>query len=231
MRARVVWFALVLQIAAADAHADPDAAGASVHLAGGIAAYRAREFQRAMEELLEANRQAPELVEPYRWIALTEAEVDDCPSALINIETFLSRVPGTDPRVPELVALRARCQSTGSVTVESTPSGAAIRIDQGPVVATTPVSRLAMRTGRHTITVEKSGFEPLSREVDVHALAADRERFALTMVQATPWTQRWWFWVGVGAATVALTALALDVRHQGDPGFPAVTCTSTGCQP
>ncbi|HEX3761076.1 MAG TPA: PEGA domain-containing protein, partial [Kofleriaceae bacterium] len=204
MTVRVACLALVLQMAAA-AHADPGNAGASVHLERGIAAYRARAFDRAMDELLEANRQAPDLVEPYRWIARTEAEIDDCQSALINIESFLSRVPGNDPRVPELVAVRERCQRTGRLTVESTPSGAAIRVDQGPVVATTPVSRLAMRVGRHTITVEKPGFEPMSREVDVHALAAERAGFALATVHAAPVTQRWWFWVGVGAAIVALT--------------------------
>lgn len=232
MTMRVVCIALalqILQVAQIDAApADPDAAG---HLERGIAAYRARAFDRAMEELLAANRQAPELVEPYRWIALTEAEIDDCASALLNVEAFLARVPGADPRVAELVALRERCQSTGSVAVESSPSGAAIRVDRGPVLGITPVSRLAMRVGRHTITVEKTGFEPASREVDVHALAADRAWFVLAATPTPSVAQRWWFWVGVGVGVVGLTALALEARHPGDPGFPAVTCTSAGCQP
>lgn len=234
MSVRVVCLALGVAMGAATAHADPDDGNAAIHLERGIAAYRAHDFSRAMTELLLANQQALESPEPYRWIALTEAEIEDCRSALINIDTFLSLVPAGDPRVPELMAVRDRCLHTGRLTVESTPSGAAIRIDGGPVVGTTPANRLAMRAGRHTITVDKPGFESMSRDVDVHAMATDHAGFALLAAHQTPLAQRWWFWVGVGAATAALGALAYDMRPMSDPGrssLPAVTCTVSGCRP
>lgn len=234
MSVRVVCLALGVAMGAATAHADPDDGTAAIHLERGIAAYRAHDFSRAMTELLLANQQALESPEPYRWIALTEAEIEDCRSALINIDTFLSLVPAGDPRVPELMALRDRCLHTGRLTVESTPSGAAIRIDGGPVVGTTPVDRLAMRAGRHTITADKPGFESMSRDVDVHAMATDHAGFALLAAHQTPLAQRWWFWVGLGAATAALGALAYDMRPSpgsGLPSLPAVTCTASGCRP
>jgi PEGA domain-containing protein len=235
MSVRVAWFALVAGMAGA-AHADPDDGSAAIHLERGIAAYRAHEFSRAMTELLAANRQALDSPEPYRWIALTEAEIDDCRSALINIETFVSLVPAGDPRVPELTALRDRCRYTGNLTVESTPSGAAIRIDRGPVVGATPLRHLAMRAGRHTITVDKPGFESQSRDVDVRALATDHAGFALTAAHDTLLVQHWWFWVGVGAAAFALGVVAYDQRAStgpgsSPPGLPPVTCTASGCRP
>ncbi|HEX5063097.1 MAG TPA: hypothetical protein VFV99_27165, partial [Kofleriaceae bacterium] len=46
---------------------------------------------------------------PYRWLALTEIQLGDCPSALPNIEGFVSRVDTTDPRLPEMTRWREFC--------------------------------------------------------------------------------------------------------------------------
>jgi hypothetical protein len=112
--ARIVLAALV---ATAVARAEP-ASGppgdtvqnrALIHLDRGVAAYRARDFHRAHAELAEASRLAPDRPNPYRWLALTDAALGDCDSALVNVEGFLSRVAADDPRVGELRALRDRC--------------------------------------------------------------------------------------------------------------------------
>jgi hypothetical protein len=112
--ARIVLAALV---ATAVARADP-APGtpgdtvenrALIHLDRGVAAYRAGDFHRAHAELALANQLAPDRPNPYRWLALTEAALGDCDSALVDIEGFLSRVAADDPRIGELRALRERC--------------------------------------------------------------------------------------------------------------------------
>jgi hypothetical protein len=186
-----------------------------------------------MQELLLANRAALAAPEPYRWIALTEVQIDDCRSALINIATFISLVPTGDPRVPELVEARDRCQRSGSLTVESTPSGAAIRVDGRPVVGTTPLTGLTIDSGLHTIAVDKPGFEGQSRRVEVRALTAEYAGFELAPEHERPLAQRWWFWGAVGAAAVvASIALTYHPSH-GPPamGLPTVTCTTSGCTP
>jgi hypothetical protein len=89
--------------------APADDADALAHLDRGVAAYRARDFALAERELEQAHQLAPDRPNPFRWLALVEAELGECPAALVNIESFMSRVPAGDPRVAELVQLRERC--------------------------------------------------------------------------------------------------------------------------
>jgi hypothetical protein len=74
-------------------------------------------------------------------------------------------------------ALRERCLHSGRSSVDSTPPGATIRVDDGPVVGTTPAKRLAIRVGDRTLTVEKPGFESQSRRIHVHASGIDHASF------------------------------------------------------
>jgi len=113
MTAHVAWIVVAAQLVAAIGHADPAADQALVHLDRGVAAYRAGDLARAHAELAAASALAPDRPNPYRWLALTEVELGDCRSALVNIESFLSRVPAGDPRVAEVVALRGRCLAPG----------------------------------------------------------------------------------------------------------------------
>jgi hypothetical protein len=112
--ARIVLAAL-LATAVARAEPAPGPPGdtvenrALIHLDRGVAAYRAGDFHRAHAELALANQLAPDRPNPYRWLALTEAALGDCDSALVNVEGFLSRVAADDPRIGELRALRERC--------------------------------------------------------------------------------------------------------------------------
>lgn len=255
MSARWAWVAVIVQLAAVVAHAQPappaelaqpapirDEDDAQTHLDRGIAAYGAHDFPRAMDELSLANRLAPEAAEPLRWLALTQAELDDCRSALANIDSFAARVPRNDPRIPELVALRSRCLQNGRLSVDSAPRGAQVSIDGGRPIATTPVKRLAMRAGRHTVTVELPGFEPQSHEVEVGALRTDYTSFSLVLEHETSITRRWWFWVAIGALAITAGGITYGVLHDGSqdgamqmmpagPPFPIITCTPTGCRP
>lgn len=105
-----------LAAAGARTHADPPPAGASPvetealgHLDRGVAAYRAGDYTLAEHELHAAQQLVPDRANPYRWLALTEAALGECPAALIDVESFLSRIAADDPRVAEMVQLRQRC--------------------------------------------------------------------------------------------------------------------------
>src|SRR5882724_3666567 len=111
MTAHAARIALATQLVATLARAEPaGAAGAADaraldHLDRGVAAYRAGDYRGAEAELRAASELAPDRPNPYRWLALTEAALGDCPGALVHVEAFLSRVALGDPRIAELVAL------------------------------------------------------------------------------------------------------------------------------
>ncbi len=102
-------FVTAIVVMARVARADPKETEALAHLDRGVAAYRAHDYALAKGELDEAHRLAPDKPNPYRWLALTEAELGNCKDALVDIESFLSRVSRGDARVPEMIALRERC--------------------------------------------------------------------------------------------------------------------------
>jgi Flp pilus assembly protein TadD len=113
MTSRVMWIAVAVQLATTVVRADP-AGDALAHLDRGVAAYRAGDYALAHTELAAASELAPDRPNPYRWLAMTEVALGDCRTALVHIESFLSRVPAGDPRVAELVALRAGCLAPAS---------------------------------------------------------------------------------------------------------------------
>jgi hypothetical protein len=252
MMAHVAWIVLAAQLAAAVGHAAPSPAPPPVppsspaapspldptenraldHLDRGVAAYRAGDYDRARAELTAASALAPDRPNPYRWLALTEAALHDCANALIHVESFLSRVAHDDPRVAEMSALRERCLHTGLVTVISTPSGAAIRLDGGPPSATTPVQHLAMRTGRHRIVVEKPGFVAETHDFDLAATGELHQSFTLAPAPASrSVVQRWWFWAAVGAVAITAAGVTYGLTRGSDPRLPPVTCDPAGCHP
>ena len=213
------------------AEAPPPAEDAPAHLQRGIAAYRARHFAQAVDELLQANGLAPERPEPYRWLALTEVEIDDCPSALLNVDTFLAHAPQGDPAAAELLGVRDRCLHTGNVDVDSNPSGAEVRIDGGPVIAATPAHRLAIRIGTHELTLRKPGFEALHERIEVRALGHHYASFALTPARDTSLSRHWWFWAALGAVAVTAIGITYEATRTTEPRLAGITCTSSGCTP
>jgi len=232
MTPRVAWIVVAAQLVATVARAEPAEQRALAHLDRGVAAYRAGDFARAHVELAEAQRLAPDRPNPYRWLALTEVELGDCRSALVSVESFLSRVAAGDPRVAEVIAVRGRCASTGTLHVESTPSGAAIRIDGGAPIATTPTPDLALGVGRHRLTLEKPGYVTQSEPLEVRAMGVTQARYALVAAPAErPIYQRWWFWTAVGAVAITAAGVTYGLTRDGDARLPPVTCGATGCHP
>jgi hypothetical protein len=238
MTAHVARIVLAAQLVAAVGHADPGGPAdpteqrALEHLDRGVAAYRAGDYRRAHAEIAEASQLAPDRPNPYRWLALTEAALGDCASALIHVESFLSRVAADDPRIAELARLRERCLHTGLVTVTSTPSGATIRLDGGSPVATTPARHLAMRTGPHRLTIEKPGFVAVTHDLEVVASGELWSSFTLTAEPAArPLVRRWWFWAAVGALAITAAGITYEVTRGSESRLPPVTCDPSGCHP
>lgn len=102
-------FALLATLVPASARADRVDSEALAHLDRGVAAYKLADYATARRELDAAVELVPDRANPYRWRALTELAQHDCPTAVVDIESFLSRVPAGDARVAELTAARDRC--------------------------------------------------------------------------------------------------------------------------
>ena len=109
--------ALICVTFALPAHAGDEAA-ALQHLDKGVAAFRAGDYAFAHGELTLARDLAPAKPNPYRWLALTEVQLGDCPHALGNIESFLARVPDNDPRVGEMTRLRELCKRGANLQLD-----------------------------------------------------------------------------------------------------------------
>jgi len=234
MTARVAWIAVVAQLATTVVHADPTEAEnrALAHLDRGVAAFRAGDFAQARAEIAVAQRLAPDRPNPYRWLAMAEVELGDCRSALVDIESFLSRVPAGDPRVAEVIALRGRCIPTGMLRVDSAPSGAALHVDGGPPIATTPTPSLAIAAGMHRIGIAKPGYVALEAALEVRAVGVTYARYALIAERADrPVYRRWWFWAAVGAVAITAAGLSYAATRDGEARLPLVTCDDGGCHP
>ncbi|MFT3697834.1 MAG: hypothetical protein QM831_32135 [Kofleriaceae bacterium] len=107
---------LMARVAAADPEAE-----ALAHLDHGIAAYRIADYPTARKELDAAIELVPDRANPYRWRALTEAAQHDCVNALVDIESFLSRAPAGDERIPEMTQLRDHCVARATVASPPPP--------------------------------------------------------------------------------------------------------------
>jgi len=114
-------FAALALLAPATASADRVESEALGHLDRGVAAYRLADYPTARRELDAAIDLVPDRANPYRWRALTELAQHDCTNAIIDIESFLSRVPADDDRIAELATARDRCVATAKVTLAPLP--------------------------------------------------------------------------------------------------------------
>jgi hypothetical protein len=229
MRAVVASIAVAATCLAAPVRADPTEAAALVHLHRGVAAFRAGDFARAHREFEAARELAPDRPNPYRWLALTEVQTGDCRRAVVNADAFLSRVAADDPRAAELVRVRELCGRTAVLRVESTPSRAALRIDDA-VVGRTPYRAPSMRPGTYRLSADRDGYEPVERSIVVRpgtdlAIRLDLEP------RARPITRRWWFWTAVaaGAAAAVTATVVLASRGEGDQLLAPIRCDATGC--
>lgn len=228
MRAVVVTIAVALAPVAARADAVEEAA--RVHLDRGIAAFQAGDFTRAHRELAAAHDLAPDRANPYRWLALTEIQLGDCASALVNLEAFLTRVGPDDPRVAEMVRLRELCQRTGALRITSVPPSATLRID-GAVVGTTPYVSLSMRAGSHDVIADKRGYHEAKRTVVVDGGSDIALELTLPPVRASI-TKQWWFWTAVGVVALGVTGAVIYAASDDDPTvLPPIHCNALGCMP
>jgi hypothetical protein len=201
----------------------------------GIAQFNAGQLAAARESFVKARDLVPDKANPYRWLGLVDARMGHCAEAVRELETFLQKVPAGDARVAEAVTLRDRCKEDvqprmGTLVVESTPSGAEVRLDDANAVevASTPYHNEAVPAGNHVVFVKKGGYELVTRGVAVNQHETVRVELTLkelpktarvesTATTATqeklappPKKKRYWI-AGVVVGVVAAAALGVGL--------------------
>ena len=231
MRALVAIVVTACAVTAARADDTPDEQEAVRHLNLGVAAYKAGRFDEALRELAETERLAPDRANTHRWFAVVYARIGDCKSALAHVDGYMARVGEADRRLPEILELRDRCLGAATLFVRSTPDGASVRIDGGPVAGTTPYRALGVRGGSHVVAVDKPGYMSLSRSIMMPAtgqLVLDLQLEA--PAPAAHHRMRVWWYAGA-AAVVTVAAVALVVtRDHGDNELPPIVCDAGSCR-
>ncbi len=112
---------ILVAAAAIAARADTVEATALFHLDRGVAAFHRGDYVTAQREFTAAHDLVPERANPYRWLALTAAQLGDCPTARVHADAFLIRVGPDDARAAELVRLRELCHRTAATRVTAAP--------------------------------------------------------------------------------------------------------------
>jgi tetratricopeptide (TPR) repeat protein len=108
----------------------------------GVTAFRAGDFATAEREFEAAQRLAPSKANPYRWLGMTAAQRGDCARAVRELDTFLSLVPATDDRVPEVHRVRAQCiAGAPAPTAQPTPAPPALVSTAAPPPEKPPLHR------------------------------------------------------------------------------------------
>jgi hypothetical protein len=164
---------IALLLLATTARADKASDALSL-LDKGIKDFNAGHLAEARESFAKARDLVPDKANPYRWLGLVDARMGHCGDAIKELEIFLQKVPQGDSRIAEAVTLRDRCKEDlqprmGSLVVESTPSGAEVRLDDvnAAEVGTTPYRNDAIPAGNHVVFVRKPGFHEITRGVAV----------------------------------------------------------------
>jgi hypothetical protein len=103
-------------------------------------------------------------------------------SVIVLAATARSPVPPpitpsiTEPPVASPISLTARPSTT--LSVESTPVGASVRVD-GALVGITPIARIEVEPGSHALALELAGHAPHLANVAI--TEGERERVAVTL--------------------------------------------------
>ena len=240
------WPLIAVLVLSSTAFAD-NASDALALLEQGVTRFQAGRLDAACDALERARDLVPDKPNPHRWLGLVYARMGKCSQAVVELESFIKRVPPIDPRAVEAVTLRDRCKAElkprfGALLVESTPSQARVRLDDAaaPVVGTTPYRTEALSVGSHLVVVEKAGFQTAQKGVAVVADGTARVDLRLTpdaaaaapivTVSATESSRRkpryWVYGVVAGAVVVVALGVGLGVglgsSSSGPPTLPPV---------
>jgi hypothetical protein len=182
--------AVVLLCAATGALASPEAEAVKL-IDEGVARFHANDLEGARAAFLRARELMPDKANPRRWLGMTYARLGQCREAVDELTLFIARVPESDARWAEAVAIRDRCVDElkpkfGALDVTSEPSGAQVVLDdeRSAPVGTTPFHSDAVPIGNHVVYLRLADYAPASRGVTINQ--GGTVAVALPLTRAVP---------------------------------------------
>jgi hypothetical protein len=144
-----------------------DVASAKQLFAQGLKLYNEGSYREALADFQRANTLAPR-VSIQRNIAQCHRDLKDFAAAYdayqVLLATYGASMSAPDKRAVQR-AIDELAMLTGSIQITVADAGAAVAID-GHDAGTTPVAKpVRVNLGPHTVTVTKTGFETLTKEV------------------------------------------------------------------
>lgn len=108
--------------------------------------------------------------------------------------------------------------TSGLLSIQTDPLGAAIQVDGQAKGTTTPRIELALAAGPHEVVASRDGYD-VARVPLVIAPGALRE-LSIPLSKSVPITARWWFWTGIGVLVAGgvATAILLTTERSPDRG-------------
>lgn len=150
--------------------------------------------QGRYKEAIAAYRQAFEIngdINLLYTMAISYQQLEAWQECVTTMQQFLERAPPGPKRDRAENALQncdARIVRDQLLVVESDPPGAQVYLDDRAkgVVGSTPF-RTYLRPGPHVIWVEKSGYEPIRKEIEVQVKEPFRLALVLQRIQNVGW--------------------------------------------
>jgi len=167
--------------AAATAHADRAREAAARHFEEGTRLYAAGSYREAIDEFEAANAIEEAPANLFN-IARCYEKLAELRTALQLFERYLE-----DPDAPDRALVERRVADLRALPVElfvsTAPAGARLWIDGRPDAETerTPAV-VRLRPGRHQVRVERDGYRPVERAVELRSLVPGRAHFDLVAV-------------------------------------------------
>jgi PEGA domain len=245
MGVRAACIALVMLGAAGSAYADADAEAWDL-LQRGTALYQAGDYEAARVALARARELVPGQVPAIdRWLGLANARLGRCSEAVEELERFLATLPKDPDALYDTTAARDGCKqalaSRGRLRVETSPSGAEVRLDaddpKAPRVGVSPLMMESAPLGDHLVSVHRDGYQAASKIVSiaegklvvvqltlvpVAPLAAPPAAIVAQAPSRKPVWKRRWFWPVVAGAAVAVAGVAVGVAVGTAPRYAVI---------
>lgn len=148
-------------------------------------AYQSEDYRTAVKYLIAANLKQPN-ARLLLNVAKSYEKTGDCVRALVYYRAFIRHPDAEKSLIADAQSeLRKanQCEGwdelmSGRLLVTTEPSGASVLLDDKEV-GTTPVEITGVVEGPHVVAVERDGFEPESRQIDLRPDVDDHVAFKL----------------------------------------------------